>query len=185
MGWKNLKERFRIGHTVQVTQAGICIGSAYHDIIVVGNDGVFKKRYGDQGYYATNPDLLRYQQEMDAAPADVLAAINTPDQFSASLTVWTYSGSDIIKKHCEQYGWPNLTHDGLMMWENTYFVDREEAVKAALRNSLAGLTMAVERVAEIEEQLARMRSSVAEYEQEIRFMLDTLRDQLMDAQQCG
>ena len=29
MGWKNIKEHYRIGHTVHVTDKGICIGSPY------------------------------------------------------------------------------------------------------------------------------------------------------------
>ena len=45
MGWKNIKEHYRIGHAVQVTDAGICIGSPYiHNIIIIGVDGTLKKR---------------------------------------------------------------------------------------------------------------------------------------------
>jgi len=37
MGWKNIKEHYRINHYVQVTEQGICIGSPYiHNIIVIG-----------------------------------------------------------------------------------------------------------------------------------------------------
>jgi len=45
MGWKNVKEHYRIGHSVQVTEQGVCIGSPYvHNLIVVGLDGRFVKR---------------------------------------------------------------------------------------------------------------------------------------------
>ena len=75
MGWKNVKDHYRIGHIVQIKKVGgdhgdvaknaICIGSPYiHDLIVVSLDGDILKRYSDHG----NDDLTRYMQEMEADP---------------------------------------------------------------------------------------------------------------------
>ena len=74
MGWKRLKEHYRIEHMVQITEAGICIGSPYiHDIIVVGMDGKILKRHdGNAG------SLGRYQTEIDADPDLARHLIETP-----------------------------------------------------------------------------------------------------------
>ncbi len=59
MGWKNVKDLYGIKHTVQMTEKGICIGSAYvHDLIVIGLDGVLKKR--DESFFCSSrvPGLL-------------------------------------------------------------------------------------------------------------------------------
>ena len=41
MGWKNVKEHYRIEHQVQVRAGRICIGSPYiSEIIVIGADGM-------------------------------------------------------------------------------------------------------------------------------------------------
>ena len=44
MGWKNVKEHYRIKHIVCTTQDGIAIGSPFiQDIIVIGHDGTMRK----------------------------------------------------------------------------------------------------------------------------------------------
>ena len=44
MGWKNVKEHYRIGHSVHVTEKGICIGSSYiPDIIIIAPDGTIER----------------------------------------------------------------------------------------------------------------------------------------------
>jgi hypothetical protein len=168
MGWKNLKERFRIGHIVQVTDRGICIGSPYiHDIIVVGADGLIRKRYADHNTYAVNEDLLRYQREMDADPKAVRKAIEEPDTFKQSLTVWTYQDGRIVEKQCEEYGWPNLTHDGQIMYENTYSPDRSKVIEWARKNAAAGREWAVEHLEETRQKLKKAEEMLAESDAEI------------------
>lgn len=82
MGWKNVKERYRIDHHVQVTQRGICIGSAYiHDLIVIGLNGVIIKPYrACEGLgWGVNPDLKRYETEMLADLEALRKAVLEPD----------------------------------------------------------------------------------------------------------
>lgn len=135
MGWKALKEHYRIGHSVQIVpEKGICIGSAYiHDIIVVGFDGVITKRdrYGGE--------LARYQEEIDADPAKAKALIDQPDAFERSIPVFTYAGAEIIECACEELGWPNVTHDGRMMYENTFSPDRAEVLRWAILSAESGV----------------------------------------------
>jgi hypothetical protein len=129
MGWKNIKEAYRIEHQVRVTSDGICIGSPYiHDIIVIGLDGTIKKRYDDG---RINEDLLRYQKEFDAEPEKLRELAIAPDKFTTFIPVYTYDGGEIIQKFCEALGWPNVTHDGDMMYENTFSTDKAKMVKHA------------------------------------------------------
>lgn len=160
MGFKKLKEHYRIGHAVCVTKAGICIGSPYiHDIIVIGMDGEIKKRYEDG---KTNDDLLRYQKEMDADPEKLREVVQAKDIFEAAIPVYTYEGGNIIKKLCEKTGWPNVTHDGDLMYENTYSTDKHKVVKWAKENAEAGIELGQRRVEEIKADLAKMEELVKE-----------------------
>jgi hypothetical protein len=164
MSWKNVKDHYRIGHAVQVTSKGICIGSPYiHDLIVISRDGVVTKRYEDR---RSNEDLWRYQQEFDADPALLKRLVQSPDAFTASITVYTYDGGDIIEKKCEVVGWPNVTHDGDMMYENTFSSDRAKIVETAKRNADAGIEMADDRIAELKKDLAEMESLANQYRDE-------------------
>ena len=151
MGWKNIKEHYRISHYVQVTQKGICIGSPYiHDIIVIGMDGVFKKRYDGA---ATNLNLQRYQYEMDGDPSKLKKLLWSEDKFDKSVTVYTYDDGEILEKLCEEPGWPNVTHDGKMMYDNEFSTDKAKVVKWAKENAEAGVEISMGRVAEAKAQL--------------------------------
>ena len=165
MGWKNVKEHYRIEHAVQVTEEGICIGSPYiHNIIVIGFDGLFRKRYQSRG----NSDLDRYQQEMDEDLGKLKHLIETPDSFERSVTIWTYDGGEILEKQCEEPSWPNVTHDGQMIYENTFSTDRDQVVRWARADAEAWRQFAVEKVAEVEEQLEKSKARLVEVEANIQ-----------------
>ncbi len=155
MGWKNVKEHYRIGHTVQITPEGLCIGSPYiHNIMVIGLDGVFKKRYDMS---RSNEDLCRYQEEMDADPTKLRELIATPDTFAESMTVYTYDGGEIVEKKCE-VGPTRVTHDGAMMYNNTFSEDRAKVVEWAKSNASAGIKCYRQRVEEIASDLLRVKA---------------------------
>lgn len=163
MGWKNVKESYQIGHQVCVAEKGICIGSGYiHDLIVISLDGVVKKRFDG----SSNDDLRRYQQEMDADPEKLKRLVQTPDSFEVAITVYTYDGGNIIEKRCESLGWPNVTHDGDMMYENTYSPDRDVVVQWAKRNADLGIKFAQERVEEAKASLIELEVSLARVKEE-------------------
>jgi hypothetical protein len=136
MSWKNVKEHYHIGHSVQITQAGICIGSPYiHDLIIIGLDGRVKKGYNGH----SNEDLLRYMAEMKADPEKLRQLVQTPDTFTTAIPVYTYAGGEIMEKQCEELGWPNVTHDGCMMYESTFSEYKAKVVWWAKQNAQAKL----------------------------------------------
>lgn len=159
MGWKNVKEHYRIGHAVQVTPKGICIGSPYiHDLIIIGLDGAIIK--ADDG--RVNEDLRRYMAEMKADPEKLRSLVQSPDEFKTSITVYTYDGGEIVEKQCEKTGWPNVTHDGCMMYENTFSTDRNKVVKRAKEDAASGIEWKTRRCEEIKEKLAEMEGLLNE-----------------------
>lgn len=136
MGWKSVKEHYRISHIVHVRKEGICIGSPYvSDLIVIALDGNITKR----GDHRTNEDLTRYLAEMEADLVKLKELVSCPDSFAASIAVYTYEGAEIIEKKCETLGWPNVTHDGQLMYENTFSTDRAAIVKIAKENARLGV----------------------------------------------
>lgn len=160
MGWKNIKEHYRIGHTVCVTDKGICIGSPYiHDLIVISLDGMIVKPMED--YTTSNEDLARYMAEMKADPEKLRQLAQSPDKFSKSITVYTYDGGNIVEKRCEETGWPNVTHDGELMYENTFSIDKAKIVKRAKEEADACLEFWPRRVEERRKELAEAEAGFA------------------------
>lgn len=161
MGWKNIKEHYRIGHIVHVGAEGICIGSGYiTDIIVIDPSGKVIKRYDERG----NGDLQRYQAEMDADPELLRRLVETPDQFATSIPVFTYEGSDIIEKQCETAEWPSVTHDGMLMYSNQFSTDMHKVIEWARRNASTAVVMCRRSIADTEQKLVDMKAMLAEHE---------------------
>jgi|TARA_Y100001934_G_C12387159_1_gene797212 hypothetical protein len=126
MGWKTLKETFGIAdHIVCVTEQGVCIGSVFvHNLIVVDPlTGVCNEPGGIKGLLAA-----KYPALANAAPEEVLACLKAQDTFSASIPVYTTENDQVVVKHCETPGWPNVTHDGLLMHKNVFSHDRSKVV---------------------------------------------------------
>lgn len=159
MGWENIKERYAIQHLIQVTDAGICIGSGYiHNLIVIAPNGTLIKRYDGAG---GNAQLQRYQLEFDANPAALSQAALSPDVFSVSIPVYTYQGASILEKFCEVPGYPNVTHDGLLMYENMYSVDRDKVVKWAQDNAKARLKLLRDELVRLEIRTRSVKDEIA------------------------
>ena len=142
MGWKAIKEHYRINHHVQVTDEGICIGysrkfNRAHNLIVIelgvgvmnfncGRlDGENLTRFADR-------ELRRYEAEMRADPVRVGELVAANDVFQKSITVYTYKDAQIIEKKCEKLGWPNNTHDGQTMSDNAFSTNRAQVVAWAI-----------------------------------------------------
>ena len=160
MGWKNFKEGYKIEHQVRVTSEGICIGSSYiPDIIVVGLDGKIKKRYADRG----NEDLCRYMAEIDADPEKLLRLITTPDTFTANVVVYTYEGGNIREALCETPGWPNVTHAGEMMYENSFSTNKADVVRWAKRNCEASIQFMRDDIQRAKDAIAAREAELAKF----------------------
>lgn len=152
MGWKAFKEHFKIEHNVCITREGICIGSGYvHNLAVVDTDT------GEVLRNKTFKDFLddKYPALVEAPREKILELINSEDRFERSLPVYTCEGEDILKKSCEDYGYPNVTHCGELMYDNTYFSDRKQAVDNAVKSTENSVTFAEDIVKECREKLSK------------------------------
>ncbi len=155
MGWKAVKEHYQIGHIVHMQPQGLCIGSGYiPDLIVVGPDGQLVKKLDSH----FNKDLSRYQEEMLADPAKLRELLETPDQFARSIPVYTYKGAEILEKHCEALGYPNITHDGDLQYDNTYSGDRDQVVRWAKRSAALGAAHTRRWIEDLEKKLEEARN---------------------------
>lgn len=141
MGYKTVKEHYGIKHIVAIYEEResegkcICIGSPLcHNLIVIRiSDAKVTRRYsGNSNEYLPkyNEALLRDQEN-----GILRKLIDKEDVFDKSLPVYTINDYHVVKEYCEEYGWPNVTHAGNMMYDNTYFRTKEEAYRYLLRDT--------------------------------------------------
>ena len=170
MGIKKLKEKYRIDHTVCRTEKGICIGSDYiHDIIVINDEGKFLKKYKNENYndgWSTNEKLKRYQEEMlaDEATGDLKKLIEEPDVYGELFPVFTIKKGKLVETSCEKYGWPNLTVEGELMYENTFFKTKAKVVKYGIGECKGWIKMLDERKQELEKEVQEKQDKKEYYE---------------------
>ncbi len=143
MGWKAVRDHYRIEHIVQVVpEKGICIGSGYiHDIIVISLDrGEITKRYDPGRGWSRNAALDRYQDEMDADPFKLSEIVAAEDVFERSIPVFTYP-----------------TDSGLVRtWAIDSAKSRIEFLRQSVKDAEADLAERIQRLAECERDLATL-----------------------------
>lgn len=161
MGWKNLRDAFGIRHYVQVSDKGVCIGSGcVHDLVTINPT---------TGARTANPTFREFLRETypalhAASDAEIRQLLATQDSFSRSVPVFTYEGGEIVEKHCEEPGWPNATHDGHLMYANTYSTNRDRAVSRAKEDATIAIESTRARIAAVEIDLAERKAQLARHE---------------------
>jgi hypothetical protein len=130
MGWKNVKDHYRIDAVVRVKRDEIWIG--IDGFVKISLDGELLK--AERDYYGEA--LHRVVTGMRSDPKKLRSLATSPDQFRSLLTVWTYDRNSIIEKQCETVGWPNCCTDGTLQ-DNTYSTDRAIVLQLAIENATA------------------------------------------------
>lgn len=147
MGFQAVKKYYDIKHIVAVYDKRdfggpcICIGSAYvHDLIAIRiTDGkIFYSSIVRRGE-GSDIGRLSAQIEADKENGILRGLIDTPDVFTRNLPVFTIKDWAVVADYCEEYGWPNTTNSGYIMYENTYFKTRAEAYTYLLKDTAAGV----------------------------------------------
>lgn len=164
MGWKALKQHFNIKHTVHIDENRIFIGSAYVSRLVeVRRDGSLEINRTWSRFLADEyPGLAGAEK---ALIADLIAA---EDVFAESIPVYTYDGANIIELRCEAPGWPNVTHCGRIMYDNTFSTNRATVVGFAMRNAEADIQLLAGQITDTEERLDKLRKLLAQAQSDLR-----------------
>lgn len=159
MGWKTLKEALNTDCHVQVTSKGVCIGSgSIYELAVIDPD---------TGRVVVEPTFKgaiekKCPRLLELWPEEIKRLLDAEDQFERAIPVYTFHGSDIVEKWCEEPGWPNVTHDGCMMFINTFSTDKDKVVAWAKRNAISQIDFLQDEVAQLDRELAEKRERLAD-----------------------
>lgn len=143
MGWKTVKDHYDIQHIVQVdtrkdygSEPAILIGSPYiSDIIVIRiSDGKILKRF--DGRHNELLAALQPKLDEDEKTGKLKELVSAPDTFHDVKPIY-YIGDrkHVQQMFCEHYGWPNVTVNGMLMYENLFFSQRRAAVHYLVERS--------------------------------------------------
>lgn len=156
MGWKAVRDHYKIEHSVHVVDGNLCIGSAYiSQILVIAPDGSFIK--SDTSWI--KDQLSRYQSEIESDPDLFAKLFAAEDSFERSIDIYTYNSGtfEIESLQCETPEWPHTTHDGQLIYDNSFSTDRNKIVEYAKSELTAWIKLLNGREKELEETLAETR----------------------------
>jgi hypothetical protein len=160
MGWKNLKTHFEIKHIVQVGEGKIKIGSGYlPEMITI--DLVNPEDIQKNSIVTKDSGFFPLWEKLTKELALVKQLVETPDTFKISNPVFTFECGEVLEKRCEDFGYPNVTHDGLVMYENAFSKNRAEVVEWAVSNAKSSVEYAKRSVERDLSELERSKEHLA------------------------
>lgn len=162
MGWKNFKEKYSIEHIVHIKDGKLCIGSVYvSDLVIIDMETgkILKDGVGGGGGFLYE----YYPLVKSAGNKERLAAIKKGDVFKENLPIFTYNKSEMIEKKTECYGYPNVTHDGCLIYENTFFKTCHKAAIEALEEIKSYISWAKKDLIDLKKQIAKRECDVEEF----------------------
>lgn len=142
MGWKAIKEAANIKHIVQIREGDVFVGSAYiPDCIRIDSEGKIKKGYYAERGWSSNEDLLAYMVVLEQLEksGELKFLFHSVDKFDRPMEIFTHKRGRVVKKYCEKPEWPNVTTDGEMIYENTFFLTRAQAKGDLLHDTKLGV----------------------------------------------
>lgn len=162
MGWKVLRDHFEIRHLLQVTGSGIVIGTSF-----IPDIAVIDKATGKVNVSPTFPDFLQknYPRLAAANRSEILLCLMEADVFERSIPVYTFEGATIHQCFCEVPGYPNLTHEGYLMYANCYSTDRGKVVQWAKESAKNELQWVQRSIASLKRDLVNAENELAHYQQ--------------------
>lgn len=159
MGWKTFKEAFKVTHLVNITSGSISIGiEAVEGIARISPDGEIISFNCSDAY------AVKHFSRIISAPAsEIKEAINAVDKFEKSIPVYTVFENNVKEVFCEDLNFPTVSHCGEMVYANTHFTSRQEAIKKhvnSLEMSIKSSEIMVEKILKaLEAQESKIKHS--------------------------
>ena len=149
MGWKSVKEYYKIKHIVCISDGKLCIGSNLcHDLFSFDMAGRFIK--AAIGGWGKKDDSFPWMEELkaDSEAGRLADLIAEADSFGKTIPVWTHDYSKVVEKRAEKFGHPNVCTDGDLQYANQHFRTKKEAEKQLFTDSLHFISFHIERCGE-------------------------------------
>lgn len=172
MGIKTIKARYGLGDMlVHKVPTGIAFGTEMApQVVVVSKEGKILE--------ASKGSIRRFYEQLENSiqndPEGFVGALEQEEDISHPLPVFTYVDGKVLEKSCEEHGWPNLTTDGELMYENTHFANRQDCLEQAEATLRARVESGIDRVKELSNALSDEETRLQQAWKELSSLEDEL-----------
>lgn len=170
-----LKELLKCNYTVADHGEYIGVGSSMcHDLIKL-DKATMKVSYALDTWHRGKEclkdkddtvllDIWNKLEEL-VESGEIKAILEENDIIENPLEVYYEQAGEVIKTYCSEYGWPNTTIEGRLMYENDHFKNPIDAAKDGLRDAELGITGYKKLISDKLEELNKFSDRV-EFEKE-------------------
>ena len=102
------------------------------------------------------------------------AFIDGIDEIENPLPVFAVIKGKLLSTTTDEYGYPNVTAEGYLMYENKFFVSKKAAIENEIKNYIDAVRHREEQIAADEKQLEKDRAKL----EDIKMILKYLQDEL-------
>lgn len=161
MGWKSFKAHYNIEQPVHIDGNFLFIKAEQAaDLIVIDlRTGTLRAhpRFMDQ-LSLHYPDLINDSAEK------ILEAFYQKDIFSADIPVYCFDHErgQVLEYFCEFEGYPNLTHCGKVMYEDSFWPTKNQAVSQGLIRAQASIDFYEGELGALEKKRVRLLHLIGE-----------------------
>lgn len=157
------------GYTVSNHDTYLAIGGPYcHDLLAVDvktlkikialdtfREGrkYLQRSNGEMLFiYDTLVKLIESNQIQDILIGD--------DEIENPIDVYTVKNGELIKTQTDKVGWPNLTKEGWLMYDNTFFTNIDDAIDYGIREYTAWKQLHIEQLDELKEKIKEREEKI-------------------------
>ena len=87
------------------------------------------------------------------------------DYIENPLDVFAVIDGELVESVTDNYGYPNVDDNGVIMYENTHFKTKQEAIKAGIKDNQCGIKYMLEIVSEKQKDLQKAENRLEIYKE--------------------
>jgi hypothetical protein len=106
---------------------------------------------------------------------EIKEIIEGHDEISPKLPVFYCEDGKLIESFTDKYGWPNTTYDGVLMYDNTHFKTKVEALKQGIRETKTWAKILNEQIVEKEAEIKNRKENYKQKLAEIEYFESLLK----------
>lgn len=172
-----LQKHLSTERTVHATDTHICVASGCIPDLISLNKATLKLKYAmdtfHEGRAGLKSDELR--TIWDALQAlvetgDIHNYLNGDDEITAPIPVFYENNGVIVEAITDFIGWPNITNEGILMYENTFFSTREGAIERTKITLASYIERLKDNIRRGEDELSQNKATLIEHESYLRLL---------------
>lgn len=158
------------GYAVHFRDGKVCVGSPMCSELITVDSKTMKIKYAldtfREGRKSISSEELEFIWDtlMELIKTGELKTIiENDDPIDGMFPVYCCEDGKIEKKYADVFGWPHSTHDGTLMYENTFFKTEREAIEDGIKDMIAAVEMETRHMAQKAEELHEAKQGLQKY----------------------